>query len=154
MSNVDQQSSLLARQAIDALGAEFAWLIDHCSGEGVPELFTEDGVYDMGGEQVFNGRDEIAHFYTSRKSRGQRTARHVFTNLHVHMESETVARCVVILTLYACDGAPPYPTTALMIADYEDVCVRGEDGRWRYRSRAIAPAFGAVPQLAKKPGKT
>ena len=153
MNNVDQQSALLARQAIDALGAEFAWLIDHRGGEGVPELFTEDGVYDMGGEQVFAGRAEIAHFYTSRKSRGQRTARHVFTNLHVRMESEAVAHCVVILTLYACDGAPPYPTTALMIADYEDVCVRGEDGRWRYRSRTIVPAFGAVPQLAKKPGK-
>ena len=152
MSTVSQQSSLLVRQAVDALNAEFAWLIDHRDGEGVPDLFTEDGVYDLGWEQVFAGRSEIKYFYTSRKARGQRTARHVFSNLRVTMESETVARCVVILTLYAYDGAPPYPTNALMIADYEDVCAKGADGVWRYRSRVIKPAFGVVPQLAKRPG--
>ena len=69
------------------------------------------------------------------------------------MESEARARCVSILTLYACDGEPPYPTNALMVADYEDICVLGSDGRWRYHSRLIVPAFGAVPQLARPPAK-
>jgi hypothetical protein len=33
----------MARQAIDALNTEFAYLIDHDQSEGVADLFTESG---------------------------------------------------------------------------------------------------------------
>ena len=149
MTDPKHDKSLLARLAIEALNAKFAWLIDHRDGDGVADLFTEGGVYDLGGEQVFSGRKEIAHFYAARRAHGQRTARHVFTNLHVVLQSDDRAHCVSILTLYAHDGAPPFPANALLVADYEDVCLLSDDERWLYRSRTIVPAFGLVPQLAR-----
>jgi hypothetical protein len=70
----------LMRQSIEALNAHFAWLIGHEDGLGVADLFTEQGVYDMS-NGVYRGRVEINGFYGARKSRGRRTARHLFTNL-------------------------------------------------------------------------
>jgi uncharacterized protein (TIGR02246 family) len=135
------------RQSIEALNAEFAWLIDHRNGVGVAELFAPDGVYDMS-NQVYSGRGQIAQFYEARKARGRRAARHVFTNLHLTPEGPDRATGTVILTLYAYDGEPPYPAAAILIADYNDIYVRDRDGRWRYQSRTIVPVFGGVPNLA------
>jgi hypothetical protein len=141
------QEFVQMRQAIEALNAEFAWLIDHKDGAGVEALFTADGVYDMS-NRVFRGRDEIKGFYGARKSRGRRAARHVFTNLHLIPESSHRVTGTVILVLYAYDGDPPYPTDAILISDYNDVYVRDGDGAWRYESRAIVPVFGGVPVLS------
>ncbi len=138
-----------ARQAIEAINAEFAWLIDHRDGAGVESLFTHDGIYDMS-NRVFRGRHQIKGFYDARKSRGRRAARHVFSNLHLTMEQPDRATGTTILTLYASDGEPPYPAQATLIADYDDVYVRDETRRWHYESRVIVPAFGAVPVLTKQ----
>jgi hypothetical protein len=135
------------RQSIEALNAEFAWLIDHRNGIGVEDLFTEDGVYDMS-NGIFRGRSGIKSFYDARKSRGRRAARHVFTNLHLVPETAERAAGTVILTLYAYDGEPPYPTDAILISDYNDIYLREQSGRWRYQSRTIVPVFGGVPVLA------
>jgi SnoaL-like domain len=144
---LSHQDFVEMRQLIEALNAEFAWLIDHQDGAGVEELFTASGVYDMS-NRLYRGRGEIKGFYDARKSRGRRAARHVFTNLRLMPESAGRATGTVILLLYACDGEPPYPTDAILIADYEDVYVREGDGSWRYESRAIVPVFGGVPVLA------
>jgi len=138
-----------ARQAIEALNAEFAWLIDHCDGAGLEGLFTTDGVYDMS-NRVFRSRDQIKGFYDARKARGRRAARHVFSNLHVMMQGSDRATGTTVLTLYACDGDPPYPTEAILIADYNDVYVREGARQWRYESRVIVPVFGEVPMLASR----
>ena len=135
------------RQLIEALNSEFAWLIDHRNGAGVEDLFIEDGFYDMN-NGVYRGRAGIKSFYDARKSRGRRAARHVFTNLHLVPESASRATGTTILTLYAYDGEPPYPTEAILISDYNDVYVREPGGQWRYESRTIVPVFGGVPVLA------
>jgi hypothetical protein len=135
------------RQSIEALNAEFAWVIDHRDGLGVAELFTPNGVYDMS-NRLYRGQAEIKGFYESRKARGRRAARHVFTNLRLLPESADRATGTVILTLYAYDGDPPYPTTPILIADYNDVYVRTSESTWRYEHREIAPVFGGVPVLA------
>src|SRR5262249_4850651 len=125
----------------------FAWLIDHRDGAGVADLFTATGVYDMS-NRAYRGRAEIDGFYGARKARGRRSARHVFTNLRLVPEHAGPASGTCILPLYAYDGEPPYPTSAILIADYEDVYVRDGDGAWRYESRTIVPVFGGVPILA------
>jgi hypothetical protein len=135
------------RQLIEALNAEFAWLIDHRDGAGVEDLFTTSGVYDMS-NRVYRGRPEIKGFYDARKSRGRRAARHLFTNLRLIPGSADRATGTTILTLYAHDGEPPYPTDVLLIADYNDIYVREPDGTWRYESRTLIPVFGGVPVLA------
>jgi hypothetical protein len=142
------QEAAQVRQSIEALNAEFAWLIDHKDGAGVSELFTFSGVYDMA-DRAYHGREEIAGFFEARKARGRRTARHVFSNLRLLIEGAERAAGTVILTLYAHDGEPPYPTGAILIADYNDVYRRGHDNQWRYESRTIVPVFGGVPDLTK-----
>jgi hypothetical protein len=138
------------RLEIEALNAEFAWLIDHHDGAGVEDLFTQDGAYDMS-NNVFRGRAAIKGFYDARKARGRRAARHLFTNLRLVPDTARRTSGTVILTLYAHDGDPPYPANPILISDYEDVYVRA-DGRWRYESRRIVPVFGGVPVLAPSPG--
>ena len=77
------QELLLLRLEIDALNAEFAYLIDHDQSDRVAELFTEDGVYGRSTGQRSAGRDAIRQSYQRRKDHGVRTARHIFSNLRL-----------------------------------------------------------------------
>src|SRR5882762_10137386 len=79
---------LLARLAIEELNAEFAYLIDHNRSELVADLFTEQGSYGRASGERSVGRDAIRFAYASRKTKGPRTARHIFTNLRLTFESE------------------------------------------------------------------
>ncbi len=142
---------LLTRLEIEELNAEFAYLIDHDLSEGVADLFTEDGSYGRATGERSAGRDAIRESYRRRTAHGARTARHIFTNLRLTVESDTRARGTVIMTLFAEDGAPPLPAEPMLVADYDDVYERGADGRWRYASRTITWLFrreGASSPLA------
>jgi ketosteroid isomerase-like protein len=130
-----------ARQAIDALNTEFAYLIDHDHSEGVADLFTESGVQGVMGGQLVEGREAIRRSYAERKTRGVRTARHLFTNLRLTFESESRVRGSTILLLFAVDGPPPHYAEPLGVADYEDIYERDPNGRWRFVSRLIRPVF-------------
>jgi ketosteroid isomerase-like protein len=126
---------------IESLNAEFAYLIDHDRSEEVADLFTPGGVYGRSTGERSVGREAIRESYRVRAARGQRTARHIFTNLRLTREGETVARGKVILLLFAGDGAPPLPAEPMIVADYDDVYERGADGRWRYAERIITWVF-------------
>lgn len=138
---MNQTRRLQVRIELEALNAEFAYLIDHGHSESVADLFTEDGSYGRASGERSVGRDAIRRAYTDRQARGARTARHVFTNLHVIEADAGRARSTSILTLYARDGAPPHPAEPLLVADYDDICRRDADGRWRYQSRTVTWLF-------------
>jgi hypothetical protein len=148
MNRIDQ---LLIRLEVEALNAEFAYLIDHDRSEEVAALFTNDGVYGRSTGERSEGQAAIAESYRRRRAKGPRTARHIFTNLHLIYESERRIRGTVILTLYAEDGLPPLPAEPMVIADYDDIYVLCDDGRWRYQERVITWLFvreGAASPLA------
>ena len=133
------------RSQISTLIAEFAWRIDHDEGRLVEDLFTEDGRYGMVGYPV-QGRAAIKDLYDRRRARGPRTSRHLFDNLYLHPTStQDCARVTSVLTLHAADGPPPHPLRPVLVADYDDVCHRGPDGRWRFHSRDATLLF-AAPQ--------
>ena len=146
---MNERDHMIVRQAIEALNAAFAWLVDHRWGEGVPELFLEDGVYAAPGLEL-RGRNEIARFYVERRARGKRTSRHVFTNLHLLEAGSNSAVATVVLTLYAKDGDGTLPAAPIAIMDYEDEYVRDADGQWRYARRNVVPVFGEVPKLVAR----
>jgi ketosteroid isomerase-like protein len=149
--DMNSQDLLLLRLEIDALNSEFAYLIDHDQSEQVPELFTEDGVYGRSTGQRSVGREAIRAGYKSRKDHGARTARHIFSNLRLTPLADGLVGGSCILTLYARDGLPPHPAEPLVIADYDDIYQRGEDGRWRFKERIITWIFareGASSPLA------
>ena len=134
------------RSEIEALVAEFAWRIDHESGKGVADLFTPDGVYEMGPEAL-RGRAEIEEFYRRRREAGPRTSRHIFTNLRLWDVEANSARGTCVLSLHAANGTPPLPLSPLIVADYDDDYVRGPDGSWFFRRRAFTLLFGDLPKL-------
>jgi uncharacterized protein (TIGR02246 family) len=125
------------RCEIEALQAEFAWLIDRGDSSQVADLFTNDGRYARASGEVSVGREAIRLAYAARIAHGVRTSRHVFTNLRVRQLAPGRVHASSILTLYALDGPPLIPTEVMLVADYDDECVRGEDGRWRYASRVV-----------------
>jgi ketosteroid isomerase-like protein len=135
------EEDLKLRIEIEALNAEFAYLIDHDQSEGVADLFTADGVYGRSTGERSEGREAIRQSYERRKAHGTRTARHIFSNLRITRESETRAHGTVILTLFAQDGPPPHPAEPMVVADYDDIYERGGDGKWRYKERLITWLF-------------
>ena len=134
----------MIRLEIEALNAEFAYRIDHDLSDQVAELFTEEGSYgrsSSGGGARSVGRDAIRRAYAARAERGDRTARHIFTNLRLCYESETRVTGTCILLLFADDGLPPLPAEPNLVSDYEDIYERGDDGVWRYASRTVTHLF-------------
>jgi len=131
---------LLARLAIEELNAEFAYLIDHDQSERVADLFTIDGSYGRATGERSVGRDAIRRAYAARKTKGPRTARHIFTNLRLRFESSDRASGTCIMTLFAEDGAPPHVAEPFLVADYDDIYVRYDD-TWRYAARTITWLF-------------
>ncbi|MEQ8698297.1 MAG: nuclear transport factor 2 family protein [Bauldia litoralis] len=147
---------LLTRVAIDALIAEFAWRIDHGESASVAELFTEDGWYGREDGSRSVGRDAIRNAYAARAARGERTARHIFTNLRLTVDGPDRAHGTCILLLFAADGAPPHPAVPQLVQDYEDVYHR-IDGQWLFAQRGVRRLFVAedfAPVLPLGTGQT
>lgn len=135
------------RAAITDLIVEFAWRIDHDAGHGVEELFTPDGKYVLFGHPI-EGRDAIKAMYEHRRSRGARTSRHVFDNVHIAADGndDSTLHVTSVLTLHAADGEPPLPLAPLLVADYADTVRRGDDGRWRFAVRDTTLLFQPAGQ--------
>lgn len=134
------------RSELEALVARFAWLVDHDEGRGVESLFAVDGVYAFA-FGAMEGRDAIAGFYEWRRSGPTRTSRHLFSNLHVRGAGPVSASATCVLTLHAGDGEAPLPLDPVLVADYDDDFVRGEDGLWRFSRRQMSLVFGEYPHI-------
>jgi SnoaL-like protein len=131
----------LIRAEIETLNVEFWYRVDHRNGEGVADLFCEDGVYSVtGGRNA--GRAAIAASYVARAARGPRVSRHVHSNLRLTVESPTRATGVSMLTLWARDGEAPLALVLpVSVSDVHDTYVRDAGGDWRIEHRHITPAF-------------
>lgn len=141
----------VARAGIEALIAEFAWRVDHGESGRVAELFMADGWYGRDTGERSAGRAEIARAYADRTGRGERTARHIFTNLRLTFVSADEATGECILLLFAADGRPPLPAEPMLVQDYLDR-YRRIDGRWLFASREtrrifVSPAYHQVLPL-------
>lgn len=136
---------------LEQLEIAYWYDVDTNWGAKAHELYVEDGVFDMGmGSQPHRGRAAVQQFYAWRKSRGARAARHLVSNFQVRITSPREATSLCIMSLYAADGQPILPSKPpILIADVVSECVRGDDGAWRFRSRALIPIFtgGEAPTI-------
>ena len=130
-----------------ALAAEFAWLIDHCSGVGVSALFTDTGVYGYTGFEM-RGRSAIDAFYRERVARGKRLSRHVFSPARLELQDDGAIAAWSTMTLYAADGEPPHAAGPVAVMDYADRIVAA-DGALRFERRWVTLLFGQMPHLVK-----
>jgi hypothetical protein len=137
-------------QELTALIVDYWYDVDFNWGRGASALYVDDGLFAIG-ESRMQGRDAIREFYAWREGRGERTARHVVTNFRLDACSDDTATLRCILLLYAADGAPVLPSLpAILIADEVADCVRGPDGKFRFRSHVLAPVFmGGTPPTIK-----
>lgn len=127
------------RFAIEDLNSAFTHHLDHGEIDALVELFTDDALYTHG-ERRSEGREEIAALFRKRAA-GVRTSRHLCSGLRIEIESAGSATGTSVCLSFADDGAPPLPATPFLVADFDDVYVCGDDGRWRFRERRISRVF-------------
>jgi hypothetical protein len=134
--------------ALTALETDYWYDVDHNWGRTAHRMYTPEGVFAIGDKRMA-GREAVREFYSWREGRGDRTARHVITNLRVRSKDAKHATLECIMLLYAADGVPVHESRpAIMIADIVSECVL-VDGAWLYASHELKPLFmgGEAPTL-------
>jgi hypothetical protein len=128
--------------ALNRLIADYWTDVDDSGGAQAEEFYTPSALYAVGGNR-FEGWDEIRVFYARRRQRGNTTTRHLISNLRVFPVDAGQARMTGVMTLYRDDGRPPieHARPPAMIADFEALCVLGDDRRWRFQSHVLRPIF-------------
>jgi hypothetical protein len=125
------------RTALAELNSEFAWCLDHQDADGLLALFTSDACYsnDRGSWQ---GQPELRAEFTRRWSSGVRTTRHLWSSLRIQPDGLREVRATSVWASYAANApAPADVITVSLIADFFDVAVLSDDGRWLLRERRI-----------------
>jgi hypothetical protein len=129
------------RVALEDLNTAFCYHLDHNEVEPLLELFTEDVFYTHGPRRT-NGKAELEQVFRSRTAASPRTSRHLYSGLKLDIESATRARGTSVCMTFGQNGVPPLaPAVPILVADFEDVYVRGDDSRWRFRERHIHRIF-------------
>lgn len=135
------------RPEIEALIAEFAYLIDHGRGTEVHELFTEDGVYGRSTGERSEGREAVRQAYLRRAQLPPKTTRHLFTNLRLDWNERGELTGTAMMTLYMGEGELPLPPLPYLVSEYRDVYRLCDDGKWRFAERITTWLF--APRGAK-----
>jgi ketosteroid isomerase-like protein len=129
------------RAALEDLNTEFTYCLDHDDIDGLVALFTEDALYTHGPRRS-EGRTAIEALFRDRAAAGPRTARHLYSGLRLDIQSGTRAKGTSVCMTFAQSGVPPLaPAVPILVADFNDVYARGDDGRWRIRERHIVRIF-------------
>lgn len=138
---------LAHRVAIEELNACFAHCLDHGDYEGLGDVFTADARYLSGANELL-GCAAIVSYFQSRSTSGARTTRHMGCGLCLRFDAVDRARGQSVWLSFAFNAVAPIArVTPFMVADFEDIYVRGETGLWRVHERIITPVFRA-PELA------
>lgn len=140
------ESTAPLRSVIEALLAEFAYLLDHGQADQAVALFTEGAAF-VSPLATLRGRAELTAGFAAR-ARQTHVTRHVHANLHLVAAGPDRARATVVLTLYRADGPGVGVPRPFLVADCLDVYERGTDGRWRFAERTIVPVFVAQAEAA------
>ena len=151
---LDELERLRIRVALEDLNTAFCYHLDHNEVEQLLELFTDD-VYYTHGPRRTNGKGELEQVFRSRTATSPRTSRHLYSGLKIDIKSATRASGTCVCMTFGQNGEPPLsPAIPILVADFDDVYMRGDDGRWRIRERHIHRIFVDSPQsgpLGQKP---
>ena len=126
----------------EALSIAYARAVDFRDYEAFVELFTEDGVLDVG--TPLEGRAAIRKAMSRRPD--ELRSRHVLTNIFVDVVDENSARGISYLTLYrhvgpeSLLGQPVDFAGPAAVGHYEDRFTRTRDG-FRIKHRKLHLSF-------------
>ncbi|MGF1595469.1 MAG: nuclear transport factor 2 family protein [Acidimicrobiales bacterium] len=147
---MDDLERMAAERACEALMTSYTHLVDSFGERAsVPELFTEDGVWESD-EARLEGREQMAAFFG--KAVAHRTTRHVTSNASVRLTGPDTAEGLSYFTLYLHVGekprVPDLDDQPIIVGQYTDRFVCGDDG-WRFTHRRADVGFVRRSALKK-----
>jgi hypothetical protein len=133
---------MLAAFELEQMLYDFAYEIDLNGAKDVGRFYTEDGAFRTGGVNI-QGRAGLQGFYDNRNAAvkqhqkgGERTGRHVFTNVRVVFDEADADKATLTFTNINYAGEGPAPVQGLgspsAIADGLFECARQADGHWLF----------------------
>lgn len=126
---------------LSRLGAEYWYRVDHPEAGDVAELYTAEGVMQVGDFRLC-GRGEIREFFLKRNAAVPvRTTRHLCTNLLIRPDDGGTVHVHSLVTVFQGMGCLPLasaPPSA--IVDFLDICER-VGNTWQIRHRAGVAVF-------------
>lgn len=134
---------MLAAFELEQMLYDFAYEIDMNGAQDVGRFYTEDGAFRTGGVNI-QGRAALQGFYNNRNAAvkqhqkgGERTGRHVFTNVRVVFDEGDAAKATLTFVNinYAGEGPAPVNVGQMSpsaIADGLFECARQADGHWLF----------------------
>ena len=131
---MDPLERLLAERACERLVYRYAQLLDLGQAEKVPELFADDGVWELPGRIRFAGRAELDAGIPTRLTAPGRTARHLCMNVVIDVLGPDEAVGTSYMVNYRYDDPSGVPADLaptgdpVYIGEYRDRFVR-TDGR-------------------------
>jgi hypothetical protein len=129
------------RLALEELNTAFTYHLDHNEVDALVDLFAEDVLYTHGTRRT-EGRAAVETLFRNRSAAGPRTSRHLASGLRLSIESRRRATGTSVCATFGQDGLPPLaPALPILVADFNDVYVCCDDGRWRFRERHIERIF-------------
>jgi hypothetical protein len=138
----EQLQELAAQRACEALIIAYTHRVDSFEDRArVPELFTEDGIWESD-EARLEGREQLASFFGA--PAGDRKSRHVSSNVAVRITGPDTAEGLSYFTLYRHIGekprVPDLEGQPVILGHYTDRFVRTADG-WRIAHRRADVGF-------------
>jgi hypothetical protein len=130
------------------LEVRYWYEVDCNGGAKAAGFYTADGVLVVG-DNEFRGSERIQEFYAWRGRRGTetvrslRTTRHLISNFWVEAAGERESKAFGVISFLDGAGRAPVPESnpPVLIADLLNICVRDDDGAWRYKSHRLRPVF-------------
>lgn len=133
---------MLAAFELEQMLYDFAQEIDHNGAQDVGRFYAEDGAFRTGGVDI-QGRAALQGFYDNRNAAvrqhqkdGERTGRHIFTNVRVIFDDADPDKATLTFTNinYAGEGKAPVQGlgSPSAIADGRFECARQADGHWLF----------------------
>ena len=145
--------SIEDRLALQDLIADYGWALDTGDIEGVVACFTADArmteeVFED--PDVWDGHDGIRaltrHYFNAPGFPGRQ---HHVTQTQYRPQADGAVAMRSFAFVTECEGEPPY--TLRFTGWYDDVAVKGVDGKWRFRRRTVRLWDGDV--LKNFPGR-
>ncbi len=130
----------LIERACEKISIAYARHIDFREYGAFADLFTEDGVLEVFGNEM-RGRAAILKSMSDRPA--NRKSLHIFTNIWTNVLDANRAEGKTYLSLFRADHDGPGPapnTTPLLAGYYDDVFARTPQG-WKFVSRKATMLF-------------
>ena len=132
--------------AIQDLISRFAWAVDRDGSHDMGRFFTDDAKLYLPDPadgwqptQMLAGKEKIAARWHGRDP--SIVTRHVGVNVEISFTGEDRAVVRSVGLGFRHTGSGPGVPIPVVVADYDDICVRGADGEWRFLERKITPHF-------------